>query len=119
MRTNSQLSEEKEKKHSSKLKERRGNVYENKGSAFKRRERSWNVIENKGSYASKAEMLLKTKEVDGRWGTKFVGLVSMIQLSLCRVDSLQLSSALTLTAAEDCLSIGRPSGGIRHTGEPQ
>ena len=33
MRTNSQFSEEKEKKDSSKLNEQRGNVYENKGLA--------------------------------------------------------------------------------------
>jgi hypothetical protein len=33
---------------SSKLKERRGNVYENKGSAFHGPKRSGNVVENKG-----------------------------------------------------------------------
>ena len=49
-----------------KMKERRGNVYENKGPAFSNAERRGNVIENKGSYASKAGMLLKTKEVGGR-----------------------------------------------------
>ena len=40
-----------------KVKERRGNVYENKGSAFDRRRQSANVIENKDSYALKAGML--------------------------------------------------------------
>jgi hypothetical protein len=48
------------------VKERRGNVYENKGSAPHRQERAGNVIENKGSYASKAGMLLKRKVVS-RW----------------------------------------------------
>jgi hypothetical protein len=32
-----------------KLTERRANVYENKGPAWKTRERSWNVYENKGT----------------------------------------------------------------------
>jgi hypothetical protein len=67
MPTNSQLWEEKEKKHPSKLKERCGNIYENKGSAKYRQGQSGNVIENKGSYASKAGILMKTKEVDDRW----------------------------------------------------
>jgi hypothetical protein len=49
-----------------KLKERSGNVFENKGSAFHRPSQSGNIIENKGSYASKAEMLLKIKVVS-RW----------------------------------------------------
>ena len=46
-----------------KMREQGGNVYENKGSAFKGRGRSANVIENKGSYALKAGMLLKIKHV--------------------------------------------------------
>ena len=50
----------------SKVKERSGNVYENKGSGLHRRERSGNVIENKGSYALKAGMLLK-RQVVSRW----------------------------------------------------
>ena len=45
------------------LKERCGNVYENKGSAFHRRERSGNVIENKGTYSLKAGISLKTQHV--------------------------------------------------------
>jgi hypothetical protein len=45
-----------------------GNVIENKGPLWKTQGRSWNVIENKGSYATKAGMLLKRKEVGGRWG---------------------------------------------------
>ena len=49
-----------------KVKEWRGNVYENKGSAFNRRRQSGNVIENKGSYALKAGMLLK-KQVVSVW----------------------------------------------------
>jgi len=48
-----------------KMKERCGDVYENKGSAFSRPRRSGNVIENKGSYAQNAGMLLKTKSVTG------------------------------------------------------
>jgi hypothetical protein len=40
-----------------KLNERRGNVYENKGSAFNGPGRSRNVIENKASYAQNAGML--------------------------------------------------------------
>jgi hypothetical protein len=35
------------KKDSSKLNDRRGNVYENKGTLWKTRRRSWNVYENK------------------------------------------------------------------------
>ncbi len=49
--TPSPLLQTKERKNSSKMNERSGNVYENKGSAFKTRQRSGNVIENKGSYA--------------------------------------------------------------------
>ena len=50
----------------SKMNERRGNVYENKGPLWKTRAGSGNVAENKGSYASKAGMSLKRKEVGGR-----------------------------------------------------
>jgi hypothetical protein len=46
-----------------KMKERSGNVVENKGPASEAAEQSGNVIENKGSYASKAGMLLKRKVV--------------------------------------------------------
>jgi hypothetical protein len=49
------------------LKERRGNVYENKGPDFHSPKQSWNVVENKYTYELKAGMLMKTKEVDGRW----------------------------------------------------
>jgi hypothetical protein len=48
-----------------KMNDRRGNVYENKGSVFHSPPRSGNVLENKGGYALKAGILLKTKEVDG------------------------------------------------------
>jgi hypothetical protein len=44
-----------------KVKERSGNVYENKGSPLENRERSGNVIENKGSYEQDAGMLLKQR----------------------------------------------------------
>jgi hypothetical protein len=47
--TKSLLLPEKQKENSSKLNERRGNVYENKGLVWKTRERSGNVYENKGS----------------------------------------------------------------------
>jgi hypothetical protein len=46
--------------------ERRGNVYENKGSALHSPQQSGNVIENTGSYEFKAGMLLK-KQVVSRW----------------------------------------------------
>ena len=46
-----------------KRKDRRGNVYENKGPAFSGPEQSGNVTENKGSYALEAGMLLKSIEV--------------------------------------------------------
>jgi hypothetical protein len=48
------------------LRERSGNVIENKGRLWKTQGLSGNVIENKWSYALKAGMLLKRKEVDGR-----------------------------------------------------
>jgi hypothetical protein len=64
-RTVSPFSAEKEKSSFLKMNEQRGNVYENKGSAFRSQPRSGNVIENKGSYALKAGMLMKTKDVDG------------------------------------------------------
>jgi tryptophan synthase alpha subunit len=51
----------------SKMKDRRGNVIENKGPALSDPELSGNVIENKGSYALKAGMSLKRKVVDRRW----------------------------------------------------
>jgi hypothetical protein len=44
-----------------KMKERRGNVYENKGPDFQTSERSGNFTENKGSYVLNAGMLLKRK----------------------------------------------------------
>jgi hypothetical protein len=46
-----------------KLQERTGNVYENKGSAYKDWERSGNVIENKGTYTFAGAMLLKIKKL--------------------------------------------------------
>ena len=49
----------------SKMKERCGNVYENKGPAFSSPGGSGNVIENKGGYVQDAGMLLKTKGVTG------------------------------------------------------
>jgi hypothetical protein len=45
------------------MKDRRGNVYENKGPAFSGPGQSGNVTENKGSYVLKAGMLLKRIEV--------------------------------------------------------
>ena len=51
-------------KESLKVKERCGNVYENKGSAFHRSARSWNLIENKDTYTSILCMLLKTSTLD-------------------------------------------------------
>jgi DNA-binding transcriptional MerR regulator len=48
-----------------KLKERSGNVVENKGPAFSGPEQSGNVVENKGSCALKAGMFLKTNEIGG------------------------------------------------------
>jgi hypothetical protein len=51
----------KEKNNCLKMKERSGNVAENKGSRLDIRERCGNVIENKGSCALKAGMLLKRK----------------------------------------------------------
>jgi len=44
-----------------KMRERCGNLIENKGSALEGRRGSWNVIQNKGSYAMKARMLLKIR----------------------------------------------------------
>jgi hypothetical protein len=58
--TRSQFSEEEERKNSLKMKDRRANVYENKGPAFQGLQKSGNVVENKGSYALKPGMLLKT-----------------------------------------------------------
>jgi hypothetical protein len=49
-----------------KLKDRRGNVIENKGSRLENWRGSGNVIENTASYALKAGMLLKRKDVGGR-----------------------------------------------------
>jgi hypothetical protein len=45
------------------VKERRGNVYENKGSLWKKWGRSGNVVENKGTYRLKAGMYLKTQQL--------------------------------------------------------
>jgi hypothetical protein len=56
-----------------KMKERSGNVIENKGSCLENGERSGNVLENKGSYAQNAGMLLKRegvsvlREVGRKW----------------------------------------------------
>jgi hypothetical protein len=59
----SQNSQGAEAVESIKMNERRGNVYENKGSAFSSPRRSGNVIENTASYALKAGMLVKRKVV--------------------------------------------------------
>jgi hypothetical protein len=48
------------------MKERRGNVYENKGSDLRIPVRNGNVLENKVSYTLNAGMLLKRKVVR-RW----------------------------------------------------
>jgi hypothetical protein len=58
--TRSPFSQEEERENSPKIKEQSGNVYENKGPAFRSPFRSWNVIENKSSYALKPGILLKT-----------------------------------------------------------
>jgi hypothetical protein len=50
------------------MKERSGNVIENKGSRLGNRERSGNIVENKCSYAQNAGMLLKRKGVVGNAG---------------------------------------------------
>jgi hypothetical protein len=52
------------------LRERRGNVYENKGPLWRKWKRSGNVIENKGTYRLGTGMLLKIQVVS-RW--KVVG----------------------------------------------
>ena len=59
--TASPFPKEKEKNNCLKMKERSGNVIENKGSVFPSPERSGNVIENKGGCALKAGMSLKTR----------------------------------------------------------
>ena len=51
-----------------KMRERSGNLIENKGSGLQNGESSGNVLENKDSYALKAGMLLKIKGFGGRWG---------------------------------------------------
>jgi hypothetical protein len=48
------------------MKERSGNVYENKGPVWKKWERSTNVYENKVVRFIKAGMLLKIKVVIGK-----------------------------------------------------
>jgi hypothetical protein len=55
-----------ERKNSLKMKERRGNVYENKGTTFSSPLGSRNVVENKGTYPHKAGILLKIKALTGR-----------------------------------------------------
>ena len=50
-----------------KMKERRGNVYENKGPLWKTGWQIGNVIENTGTYEFKAGMLLKRNEIGGNW----------------------------------------------------
>jgi hypothetical protein len=57
--TQNHLSQGKDKKSLSKVKERSGNVYENKGSAFHSPEQGGNVVENKDGYEFEAGMLLK------------------------------------------------------------
>jgi hypothetical protein len=49
------------------MKERRGNVYENKGPLWKTGRKSGNVIEKTGTYGSKPGMLMKRKEVSKRY----------------------------------------------------
>jgi hypothetical protein len=45
------------------LHEQCGNLYENKGPAWKERAESGNVYENKGSYELKAGMSMKTRQL--------------------------------------------------------
>jgi hypothetical protein len=47
------------------MKERRGNVTENKGSRLDNRAKSGNVAENKDGYALKGGMLVKRQLVSG------------------------------------------------------
>jgi hypothetical protein len=49
-----------------KMNERRGNVYENKGTCVENREKSGNVTENKGSYATNTVISSKRYGVSGR-----------------------------------------------------
>jgi lipopolysaccharide export LptBFGC system permease protein LptF len=44
-----------------KMTEQRGNVYENKGSAFPRSAKSWNLFGNTGSYESKSRNVVEKK----------------------------------------------------------
>jgi hypothetical protein len=60
---NKSVIETEREKNSLKIRERSGNIYENKESSFHRPERTGNVIENKGSYTSDAGMSLKIKQV--------------------------------------------------------
>jgi hypothetical protein len=48
---------------SQKVRDRRGNVYENKGSLWKKWGQSGNVYENKGSYVLKAGIYMKTRQL--------------------------------------------------------
>ena len=58
------------KNNSSKLNERRVNVYENKGTLWKTDGQSRNVAENKGTYRLNPGMLLKTQGVRSFHGRK-------------------------------------------------
>ena len=62
-RTKSFSSAAEARKNFSKLTERPGNVYENKGPLWKTWEGSWNVTENKGAYWFNPGMLQKAKEL--------------------------------------------------------
>jgi hypothetical protein len=59
----SQNSQDVEAVEDLRMKERCGNVIENKGSGLEDREGSGNIVENKCSYAQNGGMLLKTNGV--------------------------------------------------------
>jgi hypothetical protein len=91
------------------VKERSGNVYENKGPVWKKWERSGNVAENKGTYRFKAGMYLKTQQLMLSYQIKLQQ--AQTQSPRQNHPSEQVTSDRT---AEFNPQLGRPGDGLGH-----
>jgi len=96
-RTASPYPDEKGKKNSLKMRDRCGDVYENKGPEFCEQGQSGNVAENKGSCALKAGMLLK-RSMFGLWSAAACCRFSVSSL----LEALPEASSRRGKAAASC-----------------
>jgi hypothetical protein len=110
---------QKARENSLKLKERSGNVYENKGPLRNTRERSGNVVENKVTYRHNPGMLLKTKELVSANGRCYRGLWVALRLPsrrlICRQRRARLPGSVA-AATQGPRALAPLTGGGRPVG---